>query len=234
MPIIVSPRSRYIRSYDTSDGTVRVQLPQVNTQKLSSTTRPRRSAIRKGLSLMSQLVLVSSGAGVPPAPSAGAGRRIAAVSPATIAVPTSTDLCVVMLSTSLRVIWISRGPTWCALVREHGAAHQRNTTGRVQLVGRGRACGFRHEQLVAKAEGESERRAAGGGGGGGPARHAVRVHGVHVELIGVLLGDHEAAAVGTKRHLRRSHVRAREGPRGARDRRESTARPDREAGDGCP
>src|SRR5439155_987881 len=52
-----------------------------------------------------------------------------------------------------------------------------------------------------------------------------------VELIGVLLGDHEAAAVGTERHLRRSHVRAREGSRGARDRRESTARPEREAGD---
>src|SRR5213592_3442099 len=38
-----------------------------------------------------------------PAPGAGAGRRIAAVSPATIAVPISTDLRVVMLSTSLRV-----------------------------------------------------------------------------------------------------------------------------------
>src|SRR2546422_10404464 len=89
MPIIVSPRSRYIRSYDTSDGTVRVQLPQVNTQKLSSTTRPRSSASRRGLSLLSQLVLVSSGAGVPPAPGGGAGRRIAAVltatSPATTA-----------------------------------------------------------------------------------------------------------------------------------------------------
>src|SRR5947209_5281864 len=103
MPIIVSPRSRYIRSYDTSDGTVRVQLPQVNTQKLSSTTRPRSSASRRGLSLLSQLVLVSSGAGVPPGLGAGAGRRIAAVSPATIAVPISTDLSVVMLSTSLRV-----------------------------------------------------------------------------------------------------------------------------------
>src|SRR5437879_4898710 len=81
------------------------------------------------------------------------------------------------------------GPAWCALVREHGAAHQRNTTGRVQLVGRGRSCGFRHEQLVAVTEGEPERRAASGGSGGGSARHAVRVHGVHVELIGVLLGD---------------------------------------------
>src|SRR5213593_447837 len=80
-------------------------------------------------------------------------------------------------------------------------------------------------------EGEPERRAAGGGGGGGPGRHAARVHGVQVELVGVLLGDHEAAAVGTERHLRRSHVRAREVRRGARDRRESTARPDREAGD---
>src|SRR2546426_95009 len=105
------------------------------------------------------------------------------------------------------------GPAWCALVREHGAAHQRNTTGRVQLVGRGRSCGFRHEQLVAMTEGEPERRAASGGSGGGPARDAARVHGIHVELIGVLLGDHEAAAVGTERHLRRSHVRAREGQR---------------------
>src|SRR6266576_919985 len=43
--------------------------------------------------------------------------------------------------------------------------------------------------------------------------------------------DTEAAPVGTERHLRRSHVRAREGSRGARDRRESTARPEREAGD---
>src|SRR5256885_10938759 len=81
MPIIVSPRSRYIRSYDTSDGTVRVQLPQVNTQKLSSTARPRSSDSRSGWSLLSQLVLVSSGAGVPP--TLGPADRSAAVVPAT-------------------------------------------------------------------------------------------------------------------------------------------------------
>src|SRR5438093_12936958 len=86
--MIVSPRSRYIRSYDTSDGTVRVQLPQVNTQKLSSTTRPRSSASRRGLSLLSQLVLVSSGAGVPPSPGGGAGGRIGGVTPALTAMPT--------------------------------------------------------------------------------------------------------------------------------------------------
>src|SRR5438128_9969339 len=83
MPIIVSPRSRYIRSYDTSDGTVRVQLPQVNTQKLSSTTRPRSSASRNGRSALSQLELVSSGAGGPPEPLLGAGWRFAAAVTAT-------------------------------------------------------------------------------------------------------------------------------------------------------
>src|SRR5213593_1819312 len=82
MPIIVSPRSRYIRSYDTSDGTVRVQLPQVNTQKLSSTTRPRSSASRSGWSALSQLVLVSSGAVLSPpggADGGATGRRRAAL-----------------------------------------------------------------------------------------------------------------------------------------------------------
>src|SRR6266446_2619794 len=63
--MIVSPRSRYSRSYATSDGTVRVQLPHVNTQKLSSTTRPCSSDSRSGRWVLSQLVLVSSGAGVP-------------------------------------------------------------------------------------------------------------------------------------------------------------------------
>src|SRR5882762_4657732 len=86
MPMIVSPRSRYSRSYATSDGTVRVQLPQVNTQKLSNTTWPRSSDSRSGRSALSQLVLVSSGAGIPP--TLGTADRSAAVVPATA--PAST------------------------------------------------------------------------------------------------------------------------------------------------
>src|SRR5437879_8890043 len=85
--MIVSPRSRYSRSYATSDGTVRVQLPHVNTQKLSSSTRPRSSDSRSGRSAFSQLVLVSSGAGVPP--TLGAADRSAAVVPATTPVSNS-------------------------------------------------------------------------------------------------------------------------------------------------
>src|SRR5712692_4338059 len=48
-----------------SEGRLRVQLPQVNTQKLSSTTRPRSSASRSGWSALIQLSFASSGAGLP-------------------------------------------------------------------------------------------------------------------------------------------------------------------------
>src|SRR5437660_8906163 len=90
MPMIVSPRLRYWRSYATSDGTERVQLPHVNTQKLSSTTRPRSSASRSGWSVLSQLVFVSSGAGDPPP--LGTGGRSAAVVPATTPASNSTPI----------------------------------------------------------------------------------------------------------------------------------------------
>src|SRR2546427_12592837 len=103
MPIIVSPRSRYIRSYDTSDGTVRVQLPQVNTQKLSSTTRPRSSASRKGRSALSQLVLVSSGAGMPPEPLLAAGWRIAAAVAATSPADDTITIAELRITPSPRV-----------------------------------------------------------------------------------------------------------------------------------
>src|SRR5712691_10200365 len=56
-----------------SEGRLRVQLPQVNTQKLSSTTRPRSSASRSGWSALSQLSFASSGAGLPLS-AAGVGR----------------------------------------------------------------------------------------------------------------------------------------------------------------
>src|SRR6266852_4866858 len=101
--MIVSPRSRYWRSYATSDGTVRVQLPQVNTQKLSSTTRPRSSDSRSGWSLLSQLVFVSSGAGVPPTLDVGGRGRIAAVVPATTPASNSTPIEEFRITSSQRV-----------------------------------------------------------------------------------------------------------------------------------
>src|SRR5207253_1030891 len=67
--------------------------------------------------------------------------------------------------------------------------------------------------------------------GGTPTRHAVGVHGVHVEPIGGLLGDDEPVAVGAELHLGGSDVRAREGECSARDRRERAARSHREARD---
>src|SRR2546430_7182740 len=104
MPMIVSPRSRYWRSYSTSDGTVRVQLPHVNTQKLSNTTRPGSSESRRGRSALSQLALVRSGAGVPPALDGGAGRRIAAALTATSPATTRTALDAVSTTPSRRVV----------------------------------------------------------------------------------------------------------------------------------
>src|SRR5437667_3097558 len=55
-----------------SEGRLRVQLPQVKTQKFTSTTRPRRSARRSGRSpvVLSQDSFVSSGA---PSPTSGKG-----------------------------------------------------------------------------------------------------------------------------------------------------------------
>src|SRR2546425_159128 len=101
MPMIVSPRLRYWRSYATSDGTERVQLPHVNTQKLSSTTRPRRSASGGGWWVLSQLVFLSSGAGAPPL--LGIGGRSAAVVPATPPASNSTPIEEFRITSSQRV-----------------------------------------------------------------------------------------------------------------------------------
>src|SRR6266550_2876665 len=353
MPMIVSPRSRYWRSYSTSDGTVRVQLPHVNTQKLSSTTRPRSSESRSGRSALSQLALVSSGAGVPPALDGGAGRRIAAALTATSPATTRTALDAVSTTPSRRVVILillavvngrlplsasrrggqgvileSRespraggqapdrpqrgevavpldaervdyrggvrpqhvqkvavstqrdivhpttdhgagpvrvdeadrpvgrdgevrnraapvggeaeapvvghyGPARRALVGEHGATHDLEIAAPSQDVRRCRARGrgFRHEQQVTRAEREPERRPAGGRERRASAGRAVRVHGVHVEQIGVLLGDDQAAAIGAERHLRRPDVGAGEWLGGARDRSEPAGRADCEPAD---
>src|SRR2546425_2246520 len=108
--MIVRPRSRYCSSKSTSDGTVRVQLPQVKTQKLSSTTRPRSWARRSGWSALSQLSFASSGAGVS-GRGGGAGGRGARsgtrLRAAAAAVMTGTRRI------SLRYAAAARGG-WCA------------------------------------------------------------------------------------------------------------------------
>src|SRR5213594_1124385 len=58
-----SPRSRYLRSKSTNDGTVLVQLWQVNTQKLSRTTLPFSPSSVSGMSELSQLSFFQEGAG---------------------------------------------------------------------------------------------------------------------------------------------------------------------------
>src|ERR1041385_4924643 len=67
----VRPRLRASRSNRTSDGTVPVQLEQVNTQKLSRTTRPRSDSTVRGRSALSQLVFFQAGAGLRPRSSEG-------------------------------------------------------------------------------------------------------------------------------------------------------------------
>jgi len=64
----------------------------------------------------------------------------------------------------------------------------------------------------------------------GPRRRAC-VYGVHVEQIGVLLGDHKVAAVGAELHLRRADGGARKEHGSARDRCEVAAGTNREARD---
>src|SRR6266436_2657809 len=91
-----------------------------------------------------------------------------------------------------------------------------------QYVGRRRArrCRLRHEQQIARAECEAERRPTGRRVRCERTRDTVLVDRIDVEEAGALFGYDELPAVRAERHLRRADVRRGKWPRGPRDLRE--------------
>src|SRR6266545_227509 len=125
------------------------------------------------------------------------------------------------------------GPAGRALMCEDGSTDDPDVATPAQCVGRRRArrCRLRHEQQIAGAECEAERRPASRRVRCELTRDTVPVDRIDVEEAGALFGYYELTGVWAERHLRRADVRAGERPRGPRDLRESAGRSDGEASD---
>src|SRR5947208_3626078 len=101
------------------------------------------------------------------------------------------------------------GPAGRPVMGEDGSTDDPDVATPAQCVGRRRArrCRLRHEQQIARAECEAERRPAGRRARCELTRDTVLVDRIDVEEAGALFGYYELPAVRAERHLRRADVR---------------------------
>src|SRR5258705_9599492 len=101
------------------------------------------------------------------------------------------------------------GPAGRPVMGEDGSTDDPDVATPAQCVGRRRArrCRLRHEQQIARAESEAERRPTGRRVRCERTRDTVLVDRIDVEEAGILFGYDELPTVGAERHLSRADVR---------------------------